>query len=74
MGEEIWLERFKGINQQHAVIISAKFFAPELIKELPRQKERMRSFVTVHQLLTLVSFVYVVIMDSVYRNMGTPSK
>jgi hypothetical protein len=43
MGEEIWLVRVKGMNQQHAVIILTEFFAPELIKRLPRQKERMRS-------------------------------
>jgi hypothetical protein len=72
VGEEIWLERVKGINQQHAVIILAKFFAPELIKRLLRQKERMRSFVTVHQLLTFVSFVNAFIIGSVYRNIGTP--
>jgi len=74
MGEETWLERFKGINQQYAVIILAKCISPELIKRLSCQKEWMRSFVTVQQLLTLVSFVNAPIMHSVYRNIGTPSK
>jgi hypothetical protein len=70
MGEEIWLVSVKGMNQQHAVIILTKFVAPELIKRLPRQKERMRSFVT----LTFVSFVSAFIIGSVYRNIGTPLK
>ena len=75
MGEEVRLEWLEAINEQHAVVVFPKSVAPELIKKSsPSERTNELVCVTLHHMLTFVSFLKALMMGSVYCSTGTPSK